>query len=531
MEELKDTSIHKMASKLINAIKSLNDYTDLFKNVQKLACNPNVDKNDMRQSLEEAIRESGLETEIRNLIFQLIRTNLKIDRVFDTEQTQPQVDPLAYLRRAGAQWDRRVRKSLHTMCAELKVYAQGQPRTSSDRDELLAKWDELSNYAIDLACYRPVYAPKDLLDVLLSMKGPPIPEEQEDDLVQIPKWEFSHIPLKVKKLCDLGSHYNDLLREESYYSVWDLNIQCERVLAMKHATLCQHILKKGNIPATYRGAMWSYVLGSHITDFDIDYWNKLKGNVLSTDHIVDKLVFKDIQLTASNDDQYFVFEDVLYQIMLCFSRDTQIGEMVLGENYHQKPKTYEAPPSGVVPFHGICMFAAPFCYLFDSPIHLYYSFRAFYVRYCHRLTTINTHPQGIVSICLLFEKLLQSHEPKLWSHFRELQIHPIRVVFKWLMRAFSGHLPPDQLLVLWDLVKDYYLENKQFVLIINLRLFLFQILGFDSLEILSLFAIIILSFRKESILQVVTLENIDAILADLSSIKVIPLIKLALSRD
>ncbi|KAL9923132.1 TBC1 domain family member 19 isoform X1 [Glossina fuscipes] len=508
MEELKDTSIHKMASKLINAIKSLNDYTDLFKNVQKLACNPNVDKNDMRQSLEEAIRESGLETEIRNLIFQLIRTNLKIDRVFDTEQTQPQVDPLAYLRRAGAQWDRRVRKSLHTMCAELKVYAQGQPRTSSDRDELLAKWDELSNYAIDLACYRPVYAPKDLLDVLLSMKGPPIPEEQEDDLVQIPKWEFSHIPLKVKKLCDLGTHYNDLLREESYYSVWDLNIQCERVLAMKHATLCQHILKKGNIPATYRGAMWSYVLGSHITDFDVDYWNKLKGNVLSTDHIVDKLVFKDIQLTASNDDQYFVFEDVLYQIMLCFSRDTQIGEMVLGENYHQKPKTYEAPPSGVVPFHGICMFAAPFCYLFDSPIHLYYSFRAFYVRYCHRLTTINTHPQGIVSICLLFEKLLQSHEPKLWSHFRELQIHPIRVVFKWLMRAFSGHLPPDQLLVLWDLI-----------------------LGFDSLEILSLFAIIILSFRKESILQVVTLENIDAILADLSSIKVIPLIKLALSRD
>lgn len=45
----------------------------------------------MRQSLEEAIRESGLETEIRNLIFQLIRTNLKIDRIFDAEQTQSQV--------------------------------------------------------------------------------------------------------------------------------------------------------------------------------------------------------------------------------------------------------------------------------------------------------------------------------------------------------------------------------------------------------------------------------------------------------
>lgn len=33
-----------------------------------------------------------------------------------------------------------------------------------------------------------------------------------------------------------------------------------------------------------------------------------------TDLIVDKLVFKDVQLTATNDDQYFVFEDILYQV-------------------------------------------------------------------------------------------------------------------------------------------------------------------------------------------------------------------------
>lgn len=44
------------------------------------------------------------------------------------------------------------------------------------------------------------------------------------------------------------------------------------------------------------------------------YWEKLKNAVLMTDLIVDKLVFKDIQLTATNDDQYFVFEDILYQV-------------------------------------------------------------------------------------------------------------------------------------------------------------------------------------------------------------------------
>lgn len=76
------------------------------------------------------------------------------------------------------------------------------------------------------------------------------------------------------------------------------------------------------------------------------------------------------------------------------------------------------------------------------------------------------------------------------------------------MRAFSGHLPPEQLLILWDLV-----------------------LGYDSLEILPLLAIIIVSFRKESLMQVTTVENIEAVLADLSSVKVLPLIQLTLSRD
>lgn len=93
-------------------------------------------------------------------------------------------------------------------------------------------------------------------------------------------------------------------------------------------------------------------------------------------------------------------------------------------------------------------------------------------------------------------------------HHQCKSFHSIRIVFKWLMRAYSGHLPPDQLLILWDLV-----------------------LGYDSLEILSLLAIIILSFRRDSLMQVSTIENIEAVIADLSSIKVLPLIQLTLSRD
>lgn len=89
----------------------------------------------------------------------------------------------------------------------------------------------------------------------------------------------------------------------------------------------------------------------------MEHWEFLKSNVINIDLIVDKLVFKDVQLTATNDDQYFVFEDILYQIMLGFSRDIEIAHLVQNEFTNSaKSKQYEVPPSGIVPFHGICMF-------------------------------------------------------------------------------------------------------------------------------------------------------------------------------
>lgn len=84
----------------------------------------------------------------------------------------------------------------------------------------------------------------------------------------------------------------------------------------------------------------------------------------------------------------------------------------------------------------------------------------------------------------------------------------MRIVFKWLMRAFSGHLPPDQLLFLWDLI-----------------------LAYDTLEIIPLLAVSILSLRKVNLMQVTTLLNIEAVLADLSSIVVMPLLQIALLRN
>lgn len=62
----------------------------------------------------------------------------------------------------------------------------------------------------------------------------------------------------------------------------------------------------------------------------------------------------------------------------------------------------------------------------------------------------------------------------------------VKIVFKWIMRGFSGHLPPEQLLYLWDLI-----------------------LGYDSLEIIPLLAVTILSFRKENLMQVNNQQSVE----------------------
>lgn len=77
----------------------------------------------------------------------------------------------------------------------------------------------------------------------------------------LPKWEFSHIGIHVKNFCDLRQYYSELLRNCDNI---DATLQCKKVLKLRHAPLCQHVLKRGDTPPPVRGALWSYVLGSNI---------------------------------------------------------------------------------------------------------------------------------------------------------------------------------------------------------------------------------------------------------------------------
>lgn len=303
-----------------------------------------------------------------------------------------------------------------------------------------------------------------------------------------------------------------------------------KVLAANHAPLSQEFLKKG-APHSLRGKLWSQVLGcsngsddggtsgTNSSAKESEYYQSLQEAVVAYDIMVDKLIIKDVQLTAANDDNYFVFEDFILQTLLCFSRDTAVLEKfrgscsnparatIRGKTASTLENTVIYPPNGIIPFHGFAMFCAPFCYIYDDPIQLYFTFRAFYLQFSSKLHEVSSDPQGIVALCSLFENLIQSHEPDLWLHFMGHEIQPLRLVFRWMMRGFSGHLPPEQLLYLWDLV-----------------------IAYDSMEVFPLLAAAILSFRRDNLMSVDNLQAAESVLADLSSLPVIPLLQLALEK-
>ncbi|XP_043486314.1 TBC1 domain family member 19 isoform X2 [Polistes fuscatus] len=505
MEESKENFIEKSAERLTKNVQNMANYRSLYNEIQRLVASTVVKKDDFKNTLIDALKVNGLETELRNTVFHWVRSQDSLrSKPILTENTD-----LTYLKKVQIQWERRIQKSLNSMCIELNV-PLARIRPSADREELAEKWNELSTYDIDLSRYRPLYAPKDFLEVLFSIRDPAFKKHPEEL-----NWDFSHIQIRVRTLAELRCLYVELAQEAERTHIG------EKVLSTNYVPIAQEFLKKG-APRALRGRLWSLVLGSAIKDNDIEYYEELKTMVLQYDIIVDKLIIKDVQLTASNDDQYFVFEDVLYKTMLCFSRDSEVltpvttdrsaGGQVIHAVLQGKPATLENtlvfPPSGVIPFHGFTMYATPFCYLYDDPCIMYYTFRAFYLRYWFRLHTVSSHEQGIVALCLLFERLLQCYEPLLWAHFKNIHLQPIKVVFKWLMRGFSGYLPPEQLLFLWDLV-----------------------LAYDSLEIIALLAVTILSFRKDNLMQVNTQHNVEAVLADLSSLKVIPLLQLVLLKE
>lgn len=145
-----------------------------------------------------------------------------------------------------------------------------------------------------------------------------------------------------------------------------------------------------------------------------------------------------------------------------------------------------------------------------------------------KLFIISTDPECIVGLCALFETVLQSKDLQLFIHLRKIDCQPLRIVFKWLVRAFSGYLLSSQLLDLWDRVIAYnslqILPSNDFWIFYSACYSIFLTI-FVSLIV---FAVGVFLFRKQNIMAVTNRATVESILDDLTSLKTTVILQLVL---
>ncbi|CAG2235123.1 TBC1 domain family member 19 [Mytilus edulis] len=513
---------------LIEDLKSSKIYTDLQNAAQIEITKPGVRLSELKKGVQAGLIHSGWDKRLKNAVFKYLQTKPKLQYpVTPPEHTK---EPLLYLRKAQHAWEKRILKSLNSMCTELNI-PLARKRPEKEQKEMNSKWTELGVEGPDLTQIRPVYAPKDFLEVIVGIQNP---NYHGDNNGFFPLWGIVQVPVKVKSINLLRLQYSEMAINQCQSGIDDsTDIPSElfdldrsklgkKVVNANHGPVAQEFSKKG-CPSGLRATLWAQMLCVEVDDVDKLYYEQLKTSVLNHDLLVDSLLYKDVKLTATNDDQYFVFEDFLYQVLLPFSRDTFVLNH-FSQNSATPPKSYIRgklgveefsvlyPPNGVIPFHGFAMYERST--LAISTDYIVYLLITRYVLFIdmidtedspYRLHSISSHHQGIVALSLLFEVLLQTHEPELFFHLKTVGCQPLKIAFKWLVRAFSGYLSSDQVLLLWD-----------------------RILAYNSLEILPVLAVAIFSFRKTNLLKVQSYNAAEAVLADLTTLQVIPLIQLSL---
>ena len=74
------------------------------------------------------------------------------------------------------------------------------------------------------------------------------------------------------------------------------------------------------------------------------------------------------------------------------------------------------PPSGVLPCLKFSAYFGPLSYISEKKEECYFIFRALYCKYFCYLTSLSSQSQSIISLCKLFEELLQMFEPEVCYH-------------------------------------------------------------------------------------------------------------------
>ncbi|KAK7803492.1 hypothetical protein U0070_002677, partial [Myodes glareolus] len=153
----------------------------------------------------------------------------------------------------------------------------------------------------DLSLFRPVYAPKDFLEVLINLRNPNY--ENGDSLSFRTHLGLIQVPLKVKDIPELKECFVELGLTTGQLGIDDStqvppelfeneHVRIgQKVLVQQDSAAAQQYIRQGS-PTALRAELWALILNISSQPEDILYYEQLKTNVIQHDLLVDSLIYK-----------------------------------------------------------------------------------------------------------------------------------------------------------------------------------------------------------------------------------------------
>ncbi|KAF6724454.1 TBC1 domain family member 19 [Oryzias melastigma] len=544
MEDGTDVSLS--IAQIVQRLRGSHLHSQLERQAKDCLHRPEIKLESLKEDVRSFLRASGWEKRLQNAVYREL--HVQLPQCHPTAPAEHLKEPLAYMRKAQASWEKRVLKSLNSMSTELGV-PLARMRPAGEQKDLTNKWNEMGTDEPDLSRFRPVYAPKDFLEVLISLRNPN--HDSSEDMTVKSHWGLIQVPLNIRDIPQLRQAYSELnlnngqlgiddhahvhpdLFENNYVHIG------KKVVVEQDSAAAQQYSRRG-CPTGLRSDLWALILNSTNQPQDVMHYEQLKAGVIQHDLLVDYLIYKDVKLTASNDDYYFVFEDFLYQVLLCFSRDTAVLEH-FKYNSATPPKSYVHgkvgneefavlyPPNGVIPFHGFSMYGE-----YPTIVQLSRRFQIrvelMFVPQWHLYASCTTsHPNCTASSgrCTSATSSDCTPSPPLppesW-----LCVCSSSGCCRLTCRNSSTTFDRSRHSRCGSPLSGWYgpsLATSQ-----PISCFCSGIESWDTIrwKVVAVLAAAVFAFRAENLMEVTSLASAEAVLADLSTLKVMPLIQIFL---
>ncbi|KAH8877104.1 TBC1 domain family member 19 [Schistosoma japonicum] len=161
-----------LVHEVLNAVKCSRIEMNLLDEAMALVDDPDEVSRDKIDHVYKLLLESGRFQALKNWIFtQKPTILLQIKQDLANDHYLNKSCSCNYLKKAQMSWERKMLRSLNSMCNELGIKL-ARKRSKCHNEAILQNWGELSIFFNKQSIIKPVFGPKDLLDILTNIKHP-----------------------------------------------------------------------------------------------------------------------------------------------------------------------------------------------------------------------------------------------------------------------------------------------------------------------------------------------------------------------